>query len=115
MFVNIEIGAFIDTDESHDWVEPLVGGTLRFDITKSFAWDAAVLDFSGFGFGSASDLTVNFYSGIDYRLSENYSLRLGYKMMSLDYARGLAAVGLVPLLLGAPLYLLSRGWGGRRD
>lgn len=34
---------------------------------------------------------------------------------SLDYARGLAAVGLVPLLLGAPLYLLSRWRAGRKS
>ena len=37
---------------------------------------------------------------------------------SLDYARGLALVGLVPLLVGLPIYLLSRraeARGGQRD
>lgn len=34
---------------------------------------------------------------------------------SLDYARGLAAVGLVPLLLGLPLFLLSRRRAGQPD
>jgi amino acid transporter len=34
---------------------------------------------------------------------------------SLEYARGLAAVGLVPLVLGLPLYLLSRRPGGRQS
>ena len=33
---------------------------------------------------------------------------------SLEYARGLAAVGLVPLVVGAPLYLLSRRSGSDR-
>ncbi|MEW6744319.1 MAG: hypothetical protein AB1486_16315 [Planctomycetota bacterium] len=84
----IDAEGFAEVDESHDWVEPLIGGFLRFGITRDFAWDAALLDLSGFGVGSASDLTANFYSGIAYRVAEQITLRFGYRLFSLDYSRG---------------------------
>ncbi|MHC4945097.1 MAG: hypothetical protein ACYTG7_18935, partial [Planctomycetota bacterium] len=84
---------FVRVDEDHDWLEPLVGGYLGFDITEDFVWDAMLLDLSGFGIGSASELTVNFYSGIKYRLGETCFLVTGYKIMDFDYDRGSGFAG----------------------
>jgi hypothetical protein len=79
---------FVNVDESHDWLEPLVGAYLSLDIADNFVWDAVLLDLSGFGIGSASDLTVSFYSGIKYQLGETCDLVAGYKIMDIDYDRG---------------------------
>jgi len=84
----IEISGIVDVDESYDWVELLVGGSLVFDITKSFRWHAVTLDFSGFGIGSASDLTTTFYSGVAYGLSDTCDLNVGYRLINIDYDRG---------------------------
>jgi hypothetical protein len=45
-------------------------------------------DFGGFGIGSASDLTWNLWTVVDYRLTERFSLKLGYRIYDLDYSRG---------------------------
>lgn len=77
-------GATLGGDE--EWVEPFVGGRLTYDLTENLA---AVVraDFGGFGIGSASKLTWNFLAGIDWQFKENMSLKLGYRVMDIDYSR----------------------------
>ncbi len=70
-----------------EWVDPIVGGRLRWDIDEKLA--AAVrFDFGGFGIGDGSNLTWNLLAGIDYKLKENMSLKVGYRIVDLDYDSG---------------------------
>ena len=78
------IGATLGGDE--EWVEPFVGGELRYDLTKNLAVGART-DFGGFGIGSASKLTWNLIAGIDWQFKENMNLKLGYRVMDIDYSR----------------------------
>jgi len=72
---------------SEDWVEPFVGGRVRWDLNDKMAIGLRG-DFGGFGIGSASKLTWNLVTGIDYKLSENTSLQAGYRILDIDYSRG---------------------------
>jgi len=70
-----------------EWVDPIVGGRLRWDIDEKLA--AAVrFDFGGFGIGNGSNLTWNLVAGIDYKLKENMSLKAGYRIFDIDYDSG---------------------------
>lgn len=70
-----------------EWVDPIVGGRLKWDIDEKLA--AAVrFDFGGFGIGEGSNLTWNLLAGIDYKLKENMSLKAGYRILDLDYDSG---------------------------
>jgi hypothetical protein len=70
-----------------EWVDPIVGGRLRWDINEKLA--AAVrFDFGGFGIGEGSNLTWNFVAGIDYKLKKNMSLKAGYRIFDIDYDSG---------------------------
>ncbi len=70
-----------------EWVDPIVGGRLRWDIDEKLA--AAVrFDFGGFGIGDGSNLTWNLLAGIDYKLKENMSLKVGYRIFDMDYDSG---------------------------
>jgi hypothetical protein len=70
-----------------EWVEPVVGGRLRWDLTDKLA---AVVrgDFGGFDIGEGSNLSWNLAAGIDYKLKGNMSLKAGYRIFDLDYDRG---------------------------
>ncbi|MHA2408437.1 MAG: hypothetical protein ACXACA_08720 [Candidatus Ranarchaeia archaeon] len=70
-----------------EWVEPVIGGRLRWDMNDKLA--AAVrFDFGGFDIGEGSNLSWNLLAGIDYRLKENMSLKAGYRIFDLDYDSG---------------------------
>ena len=70
-----------------EWVDPIVGGRLRWDLNDKLA--AAVrTDFGGFGIGEGSNLTWNFLAGIDYKLSQKMSLKAGYRIFDIDYDSG---------------------------
>jgi opacity protein-like surface antigen len=72
---------------SEDWVEPFVGGRIRWDLNDKLAMDIRG-DAGGFGIGSASDLLWQVAFGVDYRLSKNKTLNVGYRIVDLDYSRG---------------------------
>ena len=57
-------------------------------VADNFRWDAFRLGFSGFGIGTASDLTTTFYSGVALALKEDLHLVFGYHAFDLDYSRG---------------------------
>lgn len=72
---------------SEDWVEPFVGGRIRWDLNDKLSLNFRG-DAGGFGIGSASDLLWQISFGVDYKLSENTSLNAGYRIVDLDYSRG---------------------------
>ena len=43
---------------------------------------------SGFSIGSATDLTWNLYAGVDWRFSPSFDLKLGYRLLDIDYDNG---------------------------
>ncbi|MHC4416414.1 MAG: hypothetical protein ACYS0G_14155 [Planctomycetota bacterium] len=72
---------------SKDWVEPLAGGRVRLVLDEVVAlWVRG--DVSGFGIGSASDLTWNLAAGVDIGLSGGGTLKLGYRVLDMDYENG---------------------------
>jgi opacity protein-like surface antigen len=73
--------------DSEDWVEPFIGGRIRWDLNDKWAIDFRG-DAGGFGIGSASDLLWQVALGIDYKMSEKTSLVAGYRYLELDYSRG---------------------------
>lgn len=78
------VGTTLGGDE--EWVELIVGARIKFDIFENFA----VLvrgDVGGFGIGSGSDLTWNVVAGVDWRFKENMSLKIGYRILDVDYER----------------------------
>ena len=72
---------------SEDWVEPFVGGRVIWDVNDKIAINVRG-DAGGFGIGTASDLTWQVSLGVDYRLSENTTVNVGYKYVDMDYSRG---------------------------
>jgi predicted porin len=45
-------------------------------------------DVGGFGIGSASDLTWNIYSALDYKFGKRTSFDIGYRIYDIDYSKG---------------------------
>ncbi len=72
---------------SSDWIEPFIGGRAGLRINDKFSFVVRG-DASGFGIGSASDLTWNLLAGIHYRLKETMTLHAGYKVQGFDYSSG---------------------------
>jgi hypothetical protein len=73
--------------KSKDWVEPLVGARIKVRLTQKISW-VAVGNVSGFGVGSASDMTWDITTGFDVRLFEKASLKLAYRVYDIDYSNG---------------------------
>jgi opacity protein-like surface antigen len=72
---------------SENWVEPFVGGRMVYGINER--WKFLLRgDVGGFGIGSASDLTWNLLAGFDYRPWQRASIKLAYRIYSIDYERG---------------------------
>lgn len=78
------IGTTVGGDE--EWVEPFVGGRLRYDLSEKLAAIVRA-DFGGFGIGSASKLTWNLWAGIGWQFKEKMSLKLAYRVYDVDYSR----------------------------
>ncbi|AQT70305.1 hypothetical protein STSP2_03511 [Anaerohalosphaera lusitana] len=70
-----------------EWVEPLVGGRLRWEWGRNIAFLCRG-DIGGFSVGEASKLTWNILAGIDYELCETTSVRFGYRIFDMDYSNG---------------------------
>jgi hypothetical protein len=75
---------------SYDWLEPLVGIKIYLELTDSLSF-LTKANASGFGVGSASDLTWNVWAAFDYKFSDKHSLKLGYRYYDMDYSRGSGA------------------------
>jgi hypothetical protein len=86
----VHVGPF-GSDVTKDWVDPLIGGRLRFQLSDR--WQAALrADLAGFGVGS--ELTTNIVATIGYKLSERNSLAFGYRYMDIDYEKDDVEVGM---------------------
>ena len=77
----------VSIDASKDWLDPLVGARVRAYLTDRLTLSRRA-DASGFGIGSASQLTWQATAGAAYDLSDSTSLFLGYRYYDLDYKRG---------------------------
>jgi opacity protein-like surface antigen len=70
-----------------EWVEPVVGGRLRWDLNDKLAAGVRA-DFGGFDIGNGSNLSWNLIGAIDYELKDNMNLKAGYRIFDIDYDSG---------------------------
>jgi hypothetical protein len=68
-----------------DWLDPFVGGRLRFDLPKNFM---VVLRGDVGGFDVGSQISWNLAGYIGYNVSRVVSLWAGYRAMYVDYETG---------------------------
>lgn len=81
--IDSKVGPF-GTAEVKDWVDPIVGARLRFQLADK--WDAFVRgDVGGFGVGSGSEMSLNGIAALRYTISDRYSLGFGYRYLRIDY------------------------------
>lgn len=66
---------------SETWVDPLIGGRVRFTITDR--WFATALVDVG-GFRAGSDLTWLAFASLGYQIDERWSIRGGWRHVSID-------------------------------
>lgn len=69
-------------NSSRTWWDPIVGASVRYDLTKS--WFGTVLGDVG-GFGVGSDISWNVFGGVGYRFTSWFSATLGYRYLHIDY------------------------------
>jgi hypothetical protein len=84
------LGADLEVEKSKDWIDPIVGGRVRIDITERLAFNLRG-DVGGFDIGSSSDLVWNVIGALGYQLSENTTLWIGYRHLDIDYEDGSGA------------------------
>lgn len=72
---------------SEDWLEPLIACRVAWPFAEKWSLLARG-DLSGFGIGSASDLTWSVNAGLDFQFAKNWAAKLGYRYYDIDYSRG---------------------------
>lgn len=70
---------------SDTFVEPMIGGRARWNLSDNLAAIAAA-NLSGFGIGT--DISIESYAGIDWLFSGNTSLTATYRLTYIDYSEG---------------------------
>jgi len=104
----VTLGGIDRTFSSHEWwIDPLVGMRLFADLTDRFEISMV----GGFGIGSASQFSWEAQGVLGYRVSDRWTLALGYRATGLDRPKGLAAFD--GTLHGPILGAVFR-WGFRR-
>jgi opacity protein-like surface antigen len=73
--------------ESEEWFELMIGGRVVLELSEKIHVGVRA-DASGFEIGSGSDLTWNFYAGVDIIFSPTFDLKLGYRYFDMDYSTG---------------------------
>ncbi len=68
---------------SDSWVDPVVGARMRAELSDAWFVDGFA-DIGGFGLGDASNLSWQVFGGAGYRFNETWSLRGGYRYLSVD-------------------------------
>lgn len=76
---------FSKASGTQTWVDPFFG--LRFHHSLDDCWSVFTNGTVG-GFGVSSDEYWQVLAGVGYRLGENTSLALAYRMISVDYRQG---------------------------
>jgi hypothetical protein len=72
------------------WIDPLVGMRLDADLTERFEL-SVIGDVGGFSIGSASQFTWEAQGVLGYRVSDRWTLALGYRAIGVDRPKGSAA------------------------
>lgn len=83
-----------------DWVDAVVGARVMADVHPRVRLIASG-DLGGFGIGSSAELTWQAIGAVGWRLSESWSLQLGYRAIGIDLDRGTNRIDMVahgPLL-----------------
>jgi len=83
----VEILGLLDSKESQDWVDPIVGVRLTAGLTEKLSLRVRG-DIGGFGIGSASDFAWNVVAALGYQVSRRITLAAGYRILDVDYDRG---------------------------
>ncbi|MDF2233813.1 hypothetical protein P2H44_14730 [Albimonas sp. CAU 1670] len=68
---------------SDGWVDPVAGLRLHVPLTERLGFDAFG-DVGGFGIGGASSPSWQIYAGLGWRVGESWSLRAGWRSMTID-------------------------------
>jgi len=66
---------------SETWVDPLIGGRARFDITDG--WFATIFADVG-GFRTGSDLTWQIFGSFGYQFNERWSVQGGWRYVAIE-------------------------------
>jgi hypothetical protein len=74
-----------DVDFGTDWIDPIIGGRVRLDLTDRFGFTARA-DAGGFNVGS--DFTWNVSLLLHWRVSRVIELGAGYRWLDVDYDEG---------------------------
>jgi len=80
----VSVGPFIDLDETQDFVAPVVGGRLLFELSVRWLMSFKT-DFGGFGVGDAADLSWGATGIIGYRISHRTILGFGYRFYDAEF------------------------------
>jgi len=87
-YVKQEISlAPVDLGTSKDWVELMIGARASLHVSEKLTF-AVRADASGFGIGSASDLTWNLLIGSSWHFTPTFDLKLGFRILDIDYTNG---------------------------
>ena len=84
--VNVTVGVVQRlVDPKSEWTDPIAGARVRHAFSPK--WGATgYADIGGFGVGS--ELTYQFYVGMEYLFSRTFSAKLGYRQLHVDYEKG---------------------------
>jgi hypothetical protein len=97
----VTVGGLRQTfDKTLDWVDLVVGARAMADVHPRVQL-IVMGDVGGFGIGSAADLTWQALGVVGWRLSQSWSLQLGYRTIGVDLERSTNAIDVVvhgPLL-----------------
>ncbi len=101
-------GALPGASGSKDFVDPLVGARVTWDLGNRWVFDLEA-DIGGFGINS--DLTWSLRGGARYRVTRWFSVELGYKALDIDYADGSGANRFEwDILFHGPYLALNFNW-----
>jgi hypothetical protein len=75
----------VDVSQDKTWVDPLVGLTLR--TPREHRVLLRVYTEIG-GFGAGSDFTWQIFPTLGFKLSDRFSLEVGYRWLDMDYSTG---------------------------
>lgn len=79
------LGRRLDVDKTVDWLEPFIGGRVRFTLSEKLA---LVIRGDVGGFGLGSNLTWALVSTLQYHVSRRIVLAGGYRVLDIDYDEG---------------------------
>jgi opacity protein-like surface antigen len=68
---------------SESWIDPVVGARMRANLLNAWFFDGFA-DIGGFGLGDASELSWQVFGGAGYRVNATWSVRAGYRYLSVD-------------------------------